>query len=299
MPCESGLPRPIVSHKKRRMHRLFIVLALVALPAAADHHKKLLARGTYLMDSIVACGNCHVQREKGRPLPDKGLSGGMVFDEQPFRAYASNITPDPQTGIGKWTDAQLAKAIREGIRPDGTVIGPPMPTLFYRGMSDADLRSIVAYLRAQPPVKNAVPKSEYRIKLPPNYGPAVQGVRTPGRRDEVRYGQYLAGPLGHCMECHTPWVKGHADMSKVGAGGNPFRGPWGVAVARNLTPHETGLKGWTDAEIERAIREGVRKDGTPLKPPMAYDWYRNISADDMQALIAYLRSLKPLPLSGG
>jgi mono/diheme cytochrome c family protein len=281
------------------MNRLLIVLALVALPASAQD-KKLLERGTYLMDSIVACGNCHVQRgEKGRPLPEKGLSGGMVFDEEPFKAYAPNITPDPQTGVGKWTDAQLAKAIREGIRPDGTVIGPPMPIMFYRGMSDDDLRAIVAYLRAQPPVKNPVPKSEYKIKLPPNYGPPVKSVKAPSRKDPVKYGEYLAGPLGHCMECHTPWVKGHADMTKVGAGGNPFRGPWGVAVSRNLTPHETGLKGWTDAQIERAIREGVGKDGKPLRPPMAYGWYKNISAPDMKALIAYLRSLKPLPLGGG
>src|SRR6187397_1382023 len=129
MPCELGLPRPTVSNKKApgfnggtRMHSLIImVLALAAAPAAAQD-KNLLARGTYLMNSIVACGNCHVQRgEKGRPIMEKGLSGGMVFDEEPFKAYAPNITPDPETGIGKWTDAQLAKAIREGVRPDGTL----------------------------------------------------------------------------------------------------------------------------------------------------------------------------------
>ena len=280
--------------------RFIIIVAMLAAGPAAAQDKKLLERGKYLMDSIVACGNCHVQRgEKGRPLPERGLSGGMLFDEEPFKAYAPNITPDPQTGIGKWTDAQLATAIREGIRPDGSVIGPPMPVRFYRGLADADLRAIVAYLRAQPPVKNQVPKSEYRIKLPASYGPEVKNVRAPSRKDAVKYGEYLAGPLGHCMECHTPWVKGVPDMKKIGAGGNPFRGPWGVAVARNLTPHESGLKDWTDAEIERAIRQGVRKDGTPLKPPMAYDWYKNISEADMRALIAYLRALKPLPLGGG
>ena len=280
------------------MRLLIIAFALAGAPALGQD--RTLERGKYLMDSIVACGNCHVQRgEKGRPLPEKGLSGGMLFDEEPFKAYAPNITPDRETGIGKWTDAQLAKAIREGIRPDGSVIGPPMPMMFYRGLADDDLRAIVAYLRAQPPVKNAVPKSQYRIKLPPSYGPEVKSVRAPSRQDQVKYGEYLAGPLGHCMDCHTPWVKGVPDMSKAGAGGNPFRGPWGVAVARNLTPHETGLKDWTDAEIERAVRHGVRKDGTPLKPPMAYDWYRNISDADMRALIAYLRSLRPLPLGGG
>src|SRR3954469_11487316 len=280
------------------MVRLFVCAALVATAASAQDNDRL-ARGTYLMNSIVACGNCHVQRgEKGRPLMEKGLSGGMVFDEQPFKAYAPNITPDPDTGVGKWTDAQLAKAIREGIRPDGSVIGPPMPIIFYRGMADEDLDAIVAYLRAQPPVKNAVPKSEYRIKLPPSYGPEVKKVSAPSRKDPVKYGEYLAGPLGHCMDCHTPWVKGVPDMTKAGAGGNPFRGPWGVAVSRNLTPHEQGLKGWTDAEIARAIREGVRKDGTPLKPPMAYGWYKNIKDEDMKPLLAYLRSLKPLPLGG-
>lgn len=275
-----------------------LAFGLHATAAAQGQDAKLLARGTYLMNSIVACGNCHVQRDAtGKPLPERGLSGGMVFDEAPFKAYASNITPDPETGIGKWTDAQLAKAIREGVRPDGTVIGPPMPMMFYRGLADDDLKAIIAYLRAQPPVKNAVPKSEYRIPLPPNYGPPIQkSVAAPSPKDALQYGAYLAGPLGHCMDCHTPWVKGIPDMARVGAGGNPFQGPWGVAVARNLTPHESGLKGWSDAEIARAIREGVRRDGTPLKPPMAYPWYRNINDADMKALVAYLRSLKPLPM---
>jgi len=169
------------------MVRLFVCAALVATAASAQDNDRL-ARGTYLMNSIVACGNCHVQRgEKGRPLMEKGLSGGMVFDEQPFKAYAPNITPDPDTGVGKWTDAQLAKAIREGIRPDGSVIGPPMPIIFYRGMADEDLDAIVAYLRAQPPVKNAVPKSEYRIKLPPLWARGEEGERTePQGPGEIR-----------------------------------------------------------------------------------------------------------------
>ena len=277
----------------------FAVFALAAMPAAAQS-AKALARGTYLMDGIVACGNCHVQRDKeGKPLLDRGLSGGMVFDEEPFKAYASNITPDRETGIGNWTDAQLIKAIREGIRPDGSVIGPPMPIMFYRGMSDSDVKAIVAYVRAQRPVKNVVPKSEYKIKLPPNYGPAIsKKLVAPPPKNTLKYGAYLAGPLGHCMDCHNPWVKGIPDMQRMGAGGNPFKGPWGVAVSRNLTPHASGLKDWSDAEIARAIREGVRKDGSQLKPPMAYAWYKNINESDMKALIAYLRSLKPLPLGG-
>ena len=82
----------------------------------------------------------------------------------------------------------------------------------------------------------------------------------------------------------------------LGAGGSPFARPWGVSVSRNLTPR--GLKDWSDAEIARAIREGKSRDGSPLKPPMAFDWYRNINDEDMVAIVAYLRTLRPLPFGG-
>jgi cytochrome c553 len=150
-------------------------LLLLCSQSAVGQDAKLLERGAYLMNSIVACGNCHAVRdEKGRVLAEKGLSGGFVFDEEPFKAYAANITPDPDTGIGKWTEAQLVRAIREGIRPDGSLIGPPMPIAFYQHMADDDAKALAAYLKAQPPVRNVVPKSEYRIKLPPAYGPPIQ-----------------------------------------------------------------------------------------------------------------------------
>ena len=80
--------------------------------------------------------------------------------------------------------------------------------------------------------------------------------------------------------------------SELGAGGFPFHGPWGISVSKNITSDpEMGLGKWTDAEIERAIRTGVDKDGHPLKPPMGYGYYSKVSADDMAALIAWLRSL--------
>lgn len=259
-----------------------------------------LQRGKYLMESIVACGNCHLQRgPQGQPLFDKGLSGGMVFEAPPFRAVAANITPDRETGIGKWTDAQLALAIREGVRPDKSVIGPPMPVEFYRHMSDEDVAAIVAYLRAQPPVRNAVPKSRYNIPLPANYGPPLKAVKAPSPSDRLGYGRYLA-EIGHCLECHTPRdAQGELAMARLGAGGQVFPGPWGQSVSRNLTPHQTGLKGWTDAQIASAIRTGKNREGQPYKPPMAYDFYKNISDGDMSALIAYLRSLKPQAMAGG
>ena len=114
-----------------------------------------------------------------------------------------NITPDPETGIGRWTDAEVALAIREGRRPDGSIIGPPMPIELYRGIADRDLAAMVAYVRSVPAVRNAVGKSRFDIPLPPTYGPPVGEVAAPADNPVAR-GAYLAGPVGHCIECHTP-----------------------------------------------------------------------------------------------
>ena len=287
------------------MHsRLVGIVALgsvaVSIAAQAQTMKPgSVERGKYLVEGIVACGNCHIARgPQGQPLFEKGLSGGMLFDEPPFKAHAANITPDAATGIGKWTDAQLAKAIREGVRPDKSIIGPPMPIEFYRRFSDDDLTAVVAYLRSQPAVRNEVPKSVYNMPLPPPYGPAVKSVKAPPATDKVAYGKYLAD-IGHCMECHTPRdAKGMPLAGKVGAGGMSFKGPWGESVSRNLTSHETGLKNWSDEQIIKAIRTGTDRDGKPYKPPMGFGFYKNINDADMQALVAYLRSLKPQAWAG-
>jgi hypothetical protein len=84
------------------------------------------------------------------------LAGGRVIVDRGFRAVAPNITPDPDTGIGRWSDAEIAMAIRDERRPDGTLIGPPMPIELYSGLSDHDLIAMVAYLRAGPPAHHAV-----------------------------------------------------------------------------------------------------------------------------------------------
>ncbi len=189
------------------------------------------------------------------------------------------------------------KGIREGKRPDGSTIGPPMPFDMYRGLSDSDTKAIIAYLRALPPVKNATRKSVYKFPLPPAYGPPVGSIPDVSKADKVAYGGYLAGPAGHCMECHTPMTKPPTRdyQNMLGAGGFKFEGPWGESIAANLTPDkETGIGNWTDAQIKAAITQGVRPDGTKLRPPMAFGFYKNISDDDLNAIVAYLRSLKPV-----
>jgi mono/diheme cytochrome c family protein len=272
---------------------LVVLVGLAAaLPVGASRAESLLERGTYLMQGIVACGNCHTPKGPEGELPGMELAGGFLIEDVPFTAFAPNITPDPETGIGAWTDAQIVAAIREGRRPDGTIIGPPMPIALYRNMSDRDVQAIVAYIRAAKPVKNVVPRTVYRMPLPPTYGPPVTAVAEVPRDDKVAYGAYLAGPLGHCIECHSPMGPTGPDWEhQTGAGGMQFPGPWGISHAANITP--TNLGDWTDDQVKTVITTGVRPDGSRLLPPMAVSYYRNIAPADLDAIVAYLRTLPP------
>jgi mono/diheme cytochrome c family protein len=272
-------------------------LSFMVLGGVAARADAIVDRGAYLMNSIVACGNCHTPKgPDGKPLADRELSGGAAIEAPIFSAVPSNITPDPETGIGKWTDAQIIDAIRNGKRPDGSIIGPPMPIAFYRDMSDNDAKAIVAYLRQVKPVSNKSPKSTYKVPLPPSYGPPVTTVADVPHTDKVAYGGYMATALGHCMDCHTPLVEGRNDMARLGAGGNVFEAPGGGIVrSANLTPGlNDGLAKWTDQALKTSIKEGVRPDGSKLVRLMAFDYYKNISDADMDSLVAYIRQLKPV-----
>jgi mono/diheme cytochrome c family protein len=256
-------------------------------------------RGAYLVTAISACGNCHTPRDAtGTVIPGTALSGGFEFHEGFGDAIAPNITPDPETGIGKWTDAQVITALREGKRPDGRTLGPPMPFFFYRGIADEDAAAIVAYIRSIKPIRHAVGPSEYKAPLPASYGPPVGHVTAPPKTDKVAYGAYLAGPIAHCLDCHTPFASpGKLDLSRLGAGGRELHAPGSDnvhVISRNITPDpQDGIGKWSDADIKRAITTGVRPDGTKLLKTMAFDWYKNISPGDLDALVAYLRSMKP------
>jgi mono/diheme cytochrome c family protein len=277
----------------KKLQRAAFTITLGMVVGTSVQAESRLERGRYLMQSIVACGNCHTPQGPNGPIPGMELAGGLKIEDKPFTAIASNITPDRETGIGRWTDAQIIIAIREGKRPDGTIIGPPMPIGLYRGMSDSDVRAIVAYLRSVKPVKNKVAKSEYRMPLPPNYGPPVGKVADVSPKDKLAYGRYLAGPAGHCVECHSPaGPQGAPDLeNKLGAGGFSFYGPWGTSVSTNITP--TSLSKYSDADLKKVITTGVRPDGSKLKPPMGVPYYAKMRAADLDALVAYLRSLPP------
>ncbi|HET7716191.1 MAG TPA: cytochrome c [Bauldia sp.] len=265
--------------------------------AGAQDQDALVARGEYLMNGPVACGNCHNGRnEKFEFIPGKELAGGFhLFDPIGIDAYAANITPDPDTGIGTWTDEQIIVAIREGKTPDGRINFPPMPVPVYNNMSDDDVKAIVAYLRTVPAVHNEVPESTYKIPQQPM--PPAKGLPAPPKSDKVAYGGYIVNALAHCFECHTPFTdQGMPDMTKLGAGGFPIHlGPEMIVMTANITPDpETGIGNWSDDDIKKAITEGVRPDGTKLAPPMPFGFFKNMTAEDLDAIVAYLRTIPPI-----
>ncbi len=270
-----------------------VAVVAAALSIGAARAETQVERGAYLVGTIMTCYNCHTPMGRNRIRSDKAFSGGLTFDRPGFDVTAPNITPDKETGIGNWTDAEIARAIRSGIRPDGTKLAGVMPSGFYGAITDADMDAIVAYLHTVEPVRSQVPAPVYRESIEVEVFPGAEKPIASDGSQEQR-GRYLA-IIGHCMDCHTPTEKGvHDYAARLGAGGQDFRGPWGTSVARNITSSkDRGLGEWTDAEIERAIADGIARDGTRLRPPMAYASYARMTAADLAALVAWLRTLPP------
>jgi mono/diheme cytochrome c family protein len=273
-----------------------IAIGLVALVSAAAtaqaQNGALMARGKYLVDTVMTCHNCHTPRGPNGLIYDKQLSGGLRFNEPPFDVTAANITSDKETGIGSWSVAEIKKFLRTGVRPNGVPVANVMPTGFYKVLTADDLDGIAAYLHTVPPVKNKVPSPVYRVALPPTVVPNAQKQMTKADLgDKVKRGFYLA-TIAHCMECHSPLGPKGRDFTRTGAGGFELKGPWGVSVSRNITASKTkGIGAWSDAEIKRAITQGISRDGSQLKPPMGFAFYAKMTPDDVDAIVAYLRTV--------
>jgi mono/diheme cytochrome c family protein len=272
-----------------------LLLAFAASIGAANAQSDLVKRGDYLVNGILTCGNCHTPKGPPAAIAGKDFSGFLEFDEPPFKVTAPNITPDKDTGIGNYTDAQLKTVMRKGTHPNGTPVAMIMPSSFYEIMTERDLNAVVAYLHTLAPVKNKVPDPIYKMPQHHQIPPGGEKPYTEAMlNDKVKKGFYLV-TVAHCMECHTPLgPRGREFADKLGTGGFEFKGPWGVSVSRNITPSKTkGIGAWTDAEIKRAITQGVSKDGSKLKPPMGYQYYATVTGDDLDAIVAYLRTVPP------
>ena len=238
-------------------------------------------RGGYIFAATTGCG-CHFNKDLKAP------AGGMKF-EGPFGVvYASNITSDPETGIGSWTDQEIVDALRLGKGHGGAQLFPIMPYMAWSAMSDQDAYDLVAALRTLPPVKNAVPKTELKNPVPPftpaKAPPAV--APTTG----VERGEYLVA-LGQCNNCHTPKTEaGAPDTTRLLAGA-----VIGEDIAPNLTPDESaGLGAFSDDEIVHFLMTGEYDDGSTVKGPMkriVENGTSKLTEDDVRAIVAYIRSI--------
>lgn len=273
-----------------------LIVALAALAAAsglAQAQSALVKRGDYLVNTIMTCGNCHTPKGPKGDVMEKAFSGGLSWDEPPFKVTAPNITQDKETGIGKWSAADLKKLLRTGVRPNGVAVATIMPTGFYGIITEHDMDAIVAYVRTIKPIKNKVPDPIYKMPQVRQIFPGAEKPYTEAMfKDKLKHGFYLA-TVGHCMECHTPMVKGQRDWAKdLGRGGFTFPGPWGVSVSRNITGSKTaGIGAWTDDQIKRVITSGVGKDGKHLKPPMGFPYYAHMTDGDLDDVVAWLRTV--------
>jgi mono/diheme cytochrome c family protein len=254
-----------------------LLLSSMTARAADDQ----LARGKYLV-TIGICGSCHTPNLAG------GRKVGPIL--------SANITSDKETGIGGWTEQQVVDALRNGKRPDGTPVRPPMGVFFYRDLSDSDAHAIAAYLLQTPAVKSAFQRAPVSGP-PPKLGPTVISVADTPASDKLAHGRYLAVTVAHCMQCHSPRVDNLPDLTRIGAGGNGYTGSDGrTALSANITPgNPTGIATWTDAQLKQAITKGVRPDGSKLVPVMDFDFYEQMTPDDLDALVGFLRTLKPVP----
>ena len=260
------------------------------------------ARGKYLVENVSSCMDCHSPHDWTKhdaPITSgmEGAGGDMsVVNGLPGHVVAPNLTPDPETGAGNWSDDALARAVREGIGHDGHTLFPMMPYGHFRRLPDEDVASVVVFLRSLPAVRNSLPSTEiifpvkYLIRSAPE--PIMAPVPPPNLSDPVKRGAHLVDIAG-CTDCHTPQERGQPVAGMEFGGGQIFEGPWGRVATANLTPDASGIPFYDEALFIQTIRTGTVKART-LNQIMPWFVYRNMTDDDLKAIFAYLRTLTPV-----
>jgi cytochrome c len=269
---------------------------------AFERTPQRLERGRYIATALSGCLYCHSPHNWNAPgtpfIPGMTVAGEVEpYGDLPGRIVAPNLTPDPETGAGHWTDDQFARAIREGVGHDGRALFPLMPYHLYRQMSDEDVASVVVYLRSLPAIRNSLPPTEiifpvkYLIRSVPE--PVTSPVlEIPANTAPAIRGAYLVHMAG-CPDCHTPQVKGQDVPGMSFAGGFPFAGPWGFVSSANITPDPSGISYYDEALFLEVMHTGAVK-ARQLSPIMPVSVYKNLTDDDLKAMFAYLRTLKPV-----
>jgi mono/diheme cytochrome c family protein len=281
-----------------RENRTFTAPA-VDLHASSD--PAVIARGRYLVSGPGHCAECHgapeqqAARAAGHEIP---LSGGVEFVLPVGTFRVPNLTSDPDTGLGRLADGDLARVLRYGVRPDGRGMLPFMP---FANLADDDLTAIISYLRSLPPVHHAVQPHHVNVlgRIVKAFVIAPKGPKGPvlasmPPAETPEYGRYLAHNVANCVGCHTrvdmrtgepvgPAFGGGMVIESMTATGNKF-------VTPNLTPEPRWgwIASWPEEVFVARFKQGLLRAGSP----MPWNAFRNMSDGDLRALYRYLRTVK-------
>jgi mono/diheme cytochrome c family protein len=273
-----------------------LIFLLSSFPALAQSGDAV--RGEYVI-AAAGCVACHT-------VPKDGafLAGGRELKTDFGSFFTPNITPDPETGIGSWSDEDFIRALREGISPDGGHYYPTFPYTSYTRMTRQDMVDLKAYLDSVPAVRN--PVLDHDLPFPFGIRASMIGwqlmffnddpfVPDPGQSDAWNRGAYLVNGPGHCGECHTPRnILGVVDADRPLAGNS--NGPDGDAVP-NITPGSGGIGEWSEEDIVSFLEIGITPDSDFVGGAMTdvvAESTSKLTANDLQAIATYLSSLPPI-----
>lgn len=256
----------------------------------------VIAKGKSLVFGAAHCADCHSLFnadslfEAGQEVP---LTGGRAFDLAFGKIYTANISPDIETGIGKYTDKELARTLRYGVKPDGTIVYPFMP---FNNLTDEDLQAVVSYLKSQKPVRNKVP--EHKLNLMGNVikafiikpvGPEGEPAKTIQKDSSAAYGKYLATVVANCYGCHTERSQTGAFIGEPFAGGSPMVEPGGTFTPPNLTTDSSSrIFNWSQENFINRFRLGRVQKGSP----MPWASYKRMTDTEIKALYNFLKELR-------
>ena len=276
-----------------------VLALLIACSAAQGAAAASAERGEVVFALAAGCG-CHTSKDG--PV---GAGGGEV--PTPFGTfYGTNITPDAETGIGQWTDAEIVAAIRDGIAR-GNVESPAMPYYYYAGMADDDVADLMAYLRTLPAVRRQnrphagempLARWGYRAWRLLFFRPAVHPTSAP--TEGLPRGRYLVDHVSICVDCHTPRNRLGVPIASLYLAGSAH-GPGGDPVP-NITPHKTGIGDWDRDDILNVLTRGMLPDFDNVQGLMADvvdghgggPGYKDAPESDRQAIAAHVKSVPPI-----
>ncbi|HEU0105963.1 MAG TPA: cytochrome c [Vicinamibacteria bacterium] len=295
------------------------LLALAPLAGGQTSATARTVRGAYLARGVARCFWCHAPLDSGDPAtpqPETLGSGDILDEKTPI--IAPNITPDDETGLGRWHDGEIARAIREGIGRDGRRLRSEHPSHYYSVMTDEDAGAIATYLRSLPPIRRSLRRSAEQRDRGESVQPPVPPALASALQSVTDRGAYLV-QLGECRGCHTTTTRdGRPERGMEFGGGRRFRiekgagiefgpdpaftpaaqrglpGEEGLVASANITPDASGIAFYTRDVFIQTIRTGHVAGVRRLSAAMPWVFFRTMTDDDLGAIFSYLRTLPPV-----